>query len=229
MPPRSPRRKASAGADLTLAWVKPAQQNRSRDTHARIVAAAERLLEGGRAWADLSVAELVAEADASVGAFYHRFKDKDALLHVLQIELYAQGAATAARAHALGAQAAPLDALVRAFVTLAIASYRDQRGLRRALLVEMCTQPAFRDRATELTRLTCDGLVTAIAPRVRTRGTEKVATAIDVCHRLIYGVLDQQLLYDDRSPTGRRLADAQLADELTVACVGYLERSLPFR
>ena len=28
------------------------------------------------------MAELVAEADASVGAFYNRFRDKDALLHV---------------------------------------------------------------------------------------------------------------------------------------------------
>ena len=109
--------------------MKPAQQERSRETHARIVAAAERLLSRGRAWAELTVAELVAEADASVGAFYNRFRDKDALLHVLQLELYTQGAATAQKAHDLAGSAVPVEVMVRAFVGVAIASYREQRGL----------------------------------------------------------------------------------------------------
>ncbi len=209
--------------------MKPAQQDRSRDTHARIVAAAERLLSRGRAWVELSVAELVAEADASVGAFYNRFRDKDALLHVLQLELYAQGAATAARAHELAGSAVPFEAMVGAFVNVAIASYRDQRGLRRALLVEMCTNPVFRERAIELSRLTCVGLVAGLANHVKGKDTERLATAIDVAHRFVYGTLDQILLYDDQAPTGRKISDPQLAEELTAACLGYLERSLPLR
>ncbi|CAN5901105.1 hypothetical protein BH11MYX3_BH11MYX3_32150 [soil metagenome] len=193
------------------------------------MAAAERLLARGRAWADLSVAELVAEAKASVGAFYLRFRDKDALLHVLQLELHAQGAATAARAHELAGSSVPLEALVRAFVGVAVASYREQRGLRRALLLEMCSNPAFRERAIELSRLTCAGLVGGLAPSVKTKDGERLATVIDVAHRIVYGTLDQVLLYDDQAPTGRKITDPQLADELTAACLGYLERSLPLR
>lgn len=209
--------------------MKPAQQERSRDTHARIVAAAERLLSRGRAWAELTVAELVAEADASVGAFYNRFRDKDALLHVLQLELYAQGAATAKKAHELAGSAVSVETMVRAFVGVAVASYREQRGLRRALLVEMCTNPVFRERAIELSRMTCAGLVAGLAGHVKGKDTERTALAIDVAHRFVYGTLDQMLLYDDQAPTGRKISDPQLVEELTSACLGYLERSLPLR
>ena len=60
------------------------------------VEAAQRLLARGKSFADISVAELAKEASSSVGAFYSRFRDKDALLHVLQIELNREGSATAA-------------------------------------------------------------------------------------------------------------------------------------
>lgn len=209
--------------------MKPAQQERSRDTHARIVAAAERLLSRGCAWAELTVAELVAEADASVGAFYNRFRDKDALLHVLQLELYTQGAATAREAHELAGSGVPVEVMVRAFVGVAVASYREQRGLRRALLVEMCTNAVFRERAIELSRMTCAGLVAGLAAHVKGKDAERIATVIDVAHRFVYGTLDQILLYDDQPPAGRRIGDAQLTEELTSACLGYLERSLPLR
>lgn len=193
------------------------------------MAAAERLLSRGRAWSELTVAELVAEADASVGAFYNRFRDKDALLHVLQLELYAQGAATAKKAHELAGSAVSVETMVRAFVGVAVASYREQRGLRRALLVEMCTRPVFRERAIELSRITCAGLVAGLAGHVKGKDTERIALAIDVAHRFVYGTLDQMLMYDDQAPTGRKISDPQLVEELTGACVGYLERSLPLR
>lgn len=193
------------------------------------MAAAERLLSRGRAWAELTVAELVAEADASVGAFYNRFRDKDALLHVLQLELYTQGAATAKKAHELAGSAVSVETMVRAFVGVAVASYREQRGLRRALLVEMCTNPLFRERAIELSRMTCAGLVAGLAGHVKGKDTERTALAIDVAHRFVYGTLDQILLYDDQAPTGRKISDPQLVEELTSACLGYLERSLPLR
>lgn len=193
------------------------------------MAAAERLLSRGRAWSELTVAELVAEADASVGAFYNRFRDKDALLHVLQLELYTQGAATAKKAHELAGSAVPVEAMVRAFVSVAVTSYREQRGLRRALLVEMCRNPVFRERAIELSRMTCAGLVAGLVAHVKGKDAERLALVIDVAHRFVYGTLDQILLYDDQPPTGRKLGDPQLVEELTTACLGYLERSLPLR
>src|SRR3954471_20276210 len=100
---------------LSLQWVKPPRQERSRDNHDRLIEAAERLVSRGRAWSDIGVVELVKEAGTSVGAFYNRFRDKDALLHILQISLYQEGEATAVDANALAALDVPLDSLIRAF------------------------------------------------------------------------------------------------------------------
>nr|MBA3454167.1 TetR family transcriptional regulator [Deltaproteobacteria bacterium] len=198
-------------------------QDRSRDTQARIVDAARRMLEKGQSFHEISVAALAREADASVGAFYNRFRDKDALLHVLQIELCREGEATAAAVLVPERwKGVPIEPLIRAFVGLAVASYRQQAGLRRALLVAMCNDKQFRDRSAALTKLTCEGLTQVLAARSpRTRRSE-IRLAVDVCHRMVYGVLDQDLLFADDPPTGHALTDKQLAAELCDACLAYL-------
>lgn len=63
-------------------WVNEPAQNRSEKTFFRFLDAAEALLEAGH-WHEVSVQHIVKEADASVGSFYNRFQDKEALLHCL--------------------------------------------------------------------------------------------------------------------------------------------------
>lgn len=211
--------------DLALRWIKPARQERSRDTQDRIIDAAQRLLAKGRSWEELTVVELVAEADASVGAFYNRFRDKDALLHVLQIELYREGEATGENARAIGTSATvPVEVLVRAFVTLAVSSYRDQFGLRRALLARMHHDEQLRERAVELTRGTCEQLTDVLATRFRGE-RQRLRTTVEIAHRMVYGLLDQNLVFTDR-PAGRTLSDGTLIDELSIAVLAYLQSQL---
>jgi len=210
---------------LSLEWFKPPQQERSRDTHDRLIEAAERLVGRGRAWSDIGVVELVKEAGTSVGAFYNRFRDKDALLHILQITLYQEGEATAASANALAALDVPLDSLIQAFVTLAVGVYRQQHGIRRALLLQMFTDKPFRDRAVALSKLTCEGMTGVLASRYPAIDRPTLRTAVDVAHRMIYGVLDQNLMYDD-APTDHVLADSTMIEELTLAVHAYLVRRL---
>src|SRR5512135_2632828 len=127
-----------SSVNFELQWVKPPRQDRSRDTQGRIVEAAHRMMERGKAFQEIGVAELAKEAHSSVGAFYSRFRDKDALLRVLQAELNKEGFATAEQTFAIaGSAPVELEVLVRGFVALAVSAYRDQHGLRRALLVEM--------------------------------------------------------------------------------------------
>ncbi|MBA3458519.1 MAG: hypothetical protein H0T46_01050 [Deltaproteobacteria bacterium] len=61
------------------------------------------------------------------------------------------------------------------------------------------------------------------------RESVELATVIDVADRFVYGTLDQILLYDDQAPTGRKITDAKLTNELATACLGYLDNSLPLR
>lgn len=207
---------------VSLQWVRPARQDRSRDTQERLIEAAERLLARGRSWADISVAELVKEAGASVGAFYNRFRDKDALLHVLQIQLNKEGEDVAAQARAVGtAVTIPFEVMIRAFVTLAVTAYREQWGLRRALMVQMCSDKAFRERAIELTDLTCETLTGVLAARYPHNEPDKLRTVVDVAHRMVYGLLDQNLMFSDRA-TNRVIDDPLLIEELTAAIVIYI-------
>ncbi len=212
-------------ANVSLQWAKPPQQERSQNTHDRLIEAAALLVSRGRAWGEIGVQELVKEAGTSVGAFYNRFRDKDALLHILQISLYQEGEVTAAAAHQLAALDVPLEALIRAFVSLAVSVYRQQHGIRRALQLEMFSNKAFRDRAVALSKLTCEGLVDVLHQRHPTTDMATLRTAVDVAHRLIYGTLDQNLMYED-APTDHVLADSTLVEELVLAVHAYLERRL---
>lgn len=65
-----------------LRWVRPPVQDRSQKTMERLLVAAEaRIIEVG--FEKATIAEIAKRADSSVGAFYARFSDKDALLRCL--------------------------------------------------------------------------------------------------------------------------------------------------
>ena len=63
----------------------PTKQARSRKTRDALIAAAWKLLQT-QPWQDISINDIVRAASSSVGAFYSRFKDKDALLEALSAE-----------------------------------------------------------------------------------------------------------------------------------------------
>lgn len=63
----------------------PTKQDRSRKTRDALIAATWRLLQE-QAWQALSINDIVKLAGSSVGAFYSRFTDKEALLEALAAE-----------------------------------------------------------------------------------------------------------------------------------------------
>lgn len=67
-------------------WVTQPMQERSERTFFRILDVTEALL-AERAWEDVTVQGIVLAADTSVGAFYNRFEDKEAVLHCLEERL----------------------------------------------------------------------------------------------------------------------------------------------
>jgi len=66
----------------TRDWINQARQDRSRETEDAIIAAATALM-AERPFDQISVAEIAQRAGVSVGGFYARFKNKGALLHLL--------------------------------------------------------------------------------------------------------------------------------------------------
>src|SRR3954468_25099297 len=68
---------------------RPPQQTRSQETLDRILDAAERVLEE-KSFTEATLAEIMERAGVTVGAFYRRFPDKDALLHLLDERFFRQ-------------------------------------------------------------------------------------------------------------------------------------------
>ena len=213
--------------DLGLRWVTPATQERSKDTHERVLAAARAMLARGTSWPDITIAAIVRKSRSSVGAFYARFRDKDTLLRLLQIDLYREGIATATETFRVVMRARPsFDILVEAFVRVAVHSYRDQEHLRRAILLKIGTDTDFRVRSAELTQQTVQRLTALISPRFPRAQPGEILAAVQLSHMLVYGVLDQELLFGETPVTGVRLPDAELVEELALACKAYVAARL---
>ncbi len=68
------------------AWVRPAHQTRSREQRDRLLKAAERVF-AKEGFAGAHVSQIAELAQCSVGSFYRRFKDKEALFFALQEDM----------------------------------------------------------------------------------------------------------------------------------------------
>jgi len=77
-------------------WILPAHQVRSREQRDRLLKAGERVFAEHGYW-DSHVAQIVKEARCSVGSFYRRFKDKEALFFALQADMYERAKADIVR------------------------------------------------------------------------------------------------------------------------------------
>lgn len=116
--------------------INPPRQARSRNTLDRFARAAVVLLNR-RPWSQISVAELAEAAESSVGAFYTRFADKDALLEYLD-ERYADVLIALIRRHCSLARRRGLDADARAEHLLRgmVRLFRRNRGLLLTVVLE---------------------------------------------------------------------------------------------
>ena len=112
--------------------VQPAKQDRSRETQDRILRATERLLRREQFEA-ISVRRIIEEARTSIGSFYARFRDKNALLPVLYAEYEVQLQERLARLQESTANARSLEAVAGYIVEHFIDMYGDIPNFSRAL------------------------------------------------------------------------------------------------
>jgi AcrR family transcriptional regulator len=106
----------------------PTHQARSRATQARFVEAANRLLER-RAWDQISIEDIVEEADLSIGAFYKRFRAKDDVLAAYVETALEEGRAQAVKMLAIESA---LSQRVRALVEMLAKGWNLRANVVRA-------------------------------------------------------------------------------------------------
>lgn len=83
---------AETDTQQSQGWVLPAHQSRSREQRDRLLKAGERVFASRGFW-ESHVSEIVKEANCSVGSFYCRFRDKEALFLALQQDMHARSLA----------------------------------------------------------------------------------------------------------------------------------------
>lgn len=202
----------------------PPKQHRSRQTLDRILRATERLLEDME-FDRISMQEIVEAAQSSVGSFYNRFRDKQALLTGLYDRydegLDAQIAAWRSR------QREPPDDLVQAAAWVArylIDAFRSRRHLLRALALFVRSHPeeqsaATKDRRASQHEFLIDALLEQRA-QFRHPDPEHAARAAVFAAASI--ARERILFSEGAHASTAHVSDTQLLRDITRMLVGFL-------
>jgi len=191
----------------------PAHQPRSRETQARILAAAEQeFAEKGYEGARL--ADIADAAGCSVGTVYFRFKDKSALFLAIA-EVFAEDAREGFK-HILerAGQFEPDDA-IRQFVQGTARNFRRHKGLFRAILERGLDHPDAM-RAMFAVR---EEFAAALQAILKPKGVRNLSLRVRVMTQMVYGFLIAGVI-NPHAPTS--IDDERALRELADACVAYI-------
>lgn len=209
--------------DAALRWVRAPQQDRSKRTMERILDAAEGIIRE-RGVAALTVPAVAQAARSSVGSFYARFADKEALLRTLheraceQSILTAQAALDPARW-----QGVPTAEVIRAFVGFAVRLMAERRPMMLAFSAELAADAGFAERRARTAAAIGRALAGILGPRRAEIGHPDPDRAVGMALRLVTGVLEQRNGLDAGGVPEVEVTDAVLIDELTRAVLRYLD------
>ncbi len=202
----------------------PPLQTRSRQTYDRILDAAAALLEE-KSFEAMTIQDIVRRAGCSVGAFYGRLKDKDALLHALDARFID---IQLAAGHAwINAQEAlpdppPLQSRLEGLLEMMYQSLKQDLGLLRTLILRarLYPDPRFRQQEARLNDLVPEICEVILRHRAEIRHPDP-ETAVRVGFFQAYLALRETMAWvhlQEHLP----IRGAELAAELAQAYFGYL-------
>jgi AcrR family transcriptional regulator len=165
-------------------------QQRSRDKFERIFTATETLFvtKGPQS---TSIQDIIEEAGCSVGAFYQRFPDRDALITAV-LERFEDTVNAAASSFFDDATLInmPLGQMVEEVVNFAFRLYALKGGLFRALTPLLETSPAARQGRTCIITFTATKFGTILMQRKTEFAHPDPLLAANIVTRMLVGMLD---------------------------------------
>jgi AcrR family transcriptional regulator len=178
---------ASAGG---LRRALPTQQARSRRTRDALLDAARTLLNS-RAWNELTVADIVEQAGCSVGAFYSRFPDKEALFEALTAQWFE---ASAIARNAMLAAADPNEDIAEKVVLRAHRSVMSIPNFWRAALVRAAREPEYWEAARSNREESMDRAIAAFESHLGRRLGADERQRVYFAFQMTYGVINNGIL-----------------------------------
>ena len=207
---------------MTTPRFRPPQQTRSQATLDRILDAAECVLEE-KSFGEATLAEIMDRAGVTVGAFYRRFPDKDALLHLLDNRFFAELHELAQTA--LGDatwQEATAPQIVHGFTETAVQLYRARRGLLRSLFLRARTDRVIMQSAREVNSHYIDRLRSLLMARADQLHHPEPERAVELGFMILVGALRETILFGEVWPNPETVVDAGLSKELARSYLAYL-------
>ncbi|RMH39377.1 MAG: TetR/AcrR family transcriptional regulator [Deltaproteobacteria bacterium] len=202
-----------------LEWVRPPQQARSAQTLERLLDAAEELIVE-RGLDGATVAEVARRAESSVGSFYNRFPDKQALLRCVADRFYRQAVDTAcavldpARWHGYS-----LRDVVESCVAFLVDVFVQRRRLIRAISLAAADDPDLDAVGRRLGDAVAERVLALLDRRGETLDHPEPEVGVRVAVWLVLSALHAHCLHDDAPPP---VPPRRLAAEITSMCLLYL-------
>jgi AcrR family transcriptional regulator len=210
-----------AAADLPERLAAPPRQQRGRDRQQALLEAGLQLT-AARDWADVTVGDIAAAIDCSVGTFYTRFHNKEAYFDVL-LELVTRLMQQRADAFyaAWQRQSETPAQFVASWVALVVHSFSVHRGLYAAAVLALRRLSAEAAAQSPLLRMRDRGREQFVAAMARRPGWRSAAARrrLHFAQQLLQGVLINAVLTD---PGPLHLDDAALQPHLATALCAYL-------
>ena len=207
---------------MTTPRFRPPQQTRSQATLDRILDAAENVLEE-KSFSEATLAEIMDRAGVTVGAFYRRFPDKDALLHLLDNRCFAEMHVIAQSS--LGEtkwQGATVPQIVHEFTATAVRLYKARRGLLRSLFLRARTDPVILQSARDVNAHYIERLRALLLARADEIHHPSPERAVELGFMILVGALRETVLFGEVWPNPRGVVDDGLSEELARVYLAYL-------
>jgi len=202
-------------------FFKPPQQSRSQETLDRILDAAEQVLQE-KAFGEATLAEIMERAGVTVGAFYRRYPDKNALLRHLDErffgEMLSKGQDLFDPARWPGASA---KQIIDALSVEAVDVYTSRRGLLRSLFLRARTDTVLQQSALNVNVQFIERLRALLLPRSAEMSHQDPERAIELGFMMLIGSLRELVVFGEIWPAPPAHTPA-LASEVSRMYCGYL-------
>lgn len=202
-------------------FFRPPQQTRSQETLDRILDAAEQVL-AEKAFGEATLAEIMERAGVTVGAFYRRYPDKNALLRHLDERFFEE---MSVRAGELFDPAKWTDASARSVIDLfaqqAVEVYSTRRGLMRSLFLRARTDTVLQQSALDVNKRYIAQLRAVLMPLRHQMTHPDPERAIELGFMMSIGALRELVVFGEIWPAPPA-HDARLAAEVARMYCGYL-------
>jgi AcrR family transcriptional regulator len=201
------------------ASLRPPRQDRSRVRLDRIIKVTEDLLKTRR-FDQITITDIVKAAETSVGVFYSRFANKQALLEFLEEKVYEEAQEMLAKELAKEPPTSPAEA-VRRVVDLALKLHRKYSGISREIVHNAWGDPAHLKRGVQWN----EGVAAVIRPVFAGIADKKIHG--DVNHAADFAIMMtlgsiREMVPGNFWPKSMRQTNKDLSESISRSVLFYL-------